>query len=212
MAQLFANNAISRLASAVSPISMTIYVDPARANLFPDPQNIDDYFLITLDDIDDVDNFEIVKISHRLGNQLFVAERGFEGTVPKTWTIESTLVDHRITAGTLQSFLPAVRRPHTNIPAGTTIVIDAFQPSSENLSQKWQVTLQSPDLDKYQFFEINAIYLQTANDVKFTVFGVVGNSFNVDVDIVLQGGYIKLIIQNDEPASIVANVIRIQHV
>ena len=212
MALLFSNNAIARLAGAVSPISTTIFVDPARAHLVPNPQHIDDYFLITLDDMNDVDNFEIVKISHRVNNELFVAERGYEGTTPDTWQVDSTIVDHRVTAGTLESFLPASRHSHINIPSTATIVVDAYQPSSENLSQKWQVTLQSPDLDKYQFFEINAIYLQTANDVKFTVFGVVGNSFNVDVDIVIQGGYIKLIIQNDEPASVIANVIRIQHV
>jgi hypothetical protein len=208
MSQLFTNNAIARITSNISPIAMSIFVDPARAGLYPNPQFIDDYFLITLDNINNPDIYEIVKISHRTGNQLHVAERGFENTSAQTWLIDDTLCDHRVTAGTLDTFLPVTKLQHIVVPSNTSQVIDQFSISSENVSFKWAITLLDDASNKAQSFEIHAIK-KMSGAVSYNKFAIVGDSMNVGCSVNLLGSTVSLAIQNNENSDVTINAIRI---
>lgn len=210
MSQLFTNNAIARIISNVSPISLTIFVDPTRANYFPNPQHVDDYFLITLDDINDPDNFEIIKISHRTGNQLHVAERGFENTTAKTWLIDDTICDHRVTAGTLDSFLPVEKIKHKNIPHGSNTIIDQFTISSENISFKWNILLHETSNNKAASFELHAIKKMNGT-ISFNKFAIIGDNLSYSCNVSLSGSIVSLTIQNNETSDLVCNAIRIQN-
>lgn len=210
MSQLFTNNAIARITSNISPIAMSIFVDPARANLYPDPQLIDDYFLITLDNINNPDIYEIVKISHRTGNQLHVAARGYENTLIQTWLIDDTLCDHRVTAGTLDTFLPVTKLRHIIVPQNSSLIIDQFNISSENISFKWSITLLDDVNNKAQSFEIHAIK-KMSGTISHNKFAIVGDSMNVGCSVNLVGSTVSLTIQNNENSDVTINAIRIQN-
>lgn len=126
MAQIYSNNAIARITAPFYSGGTTLHIDPARAPLFPQPQRLEDYFLVTLDDINDPDTYEILKISGRSGSALTVAARGYEGTTERSWTVADTMCDHRVTAGTLDSFLPCARINYKIVNQGSFRIIDQF--------------------------------------------------------------------------------------
>lgn len=112
--QLFSNNAISLLANNISSSSTEIYVLPGTGNTFPQPTNPGEFFLVTLEETAAPFEREIVKIVGRSGDTLFVGARGQEGTFPRNWEANDTLVDHRLTAETIrQAFLNPPQIPPT---------------------------------------------------------------------------------------------------
>lgn len=107
LTQLFTNNAVSLLASPISATSTSLTVMAGLGDLFPQPSGTgNDYFLITLED-EACAVQEIIKVTGRSGDVFIfsLADRGQEDTTPLAWTAShdaDTLVDHRITAETLQ--------------------------------------------------------------------------------------------------------------
>lgn len=212
MAQLYSNNAISRLVVNVSEIATSIHIDPARAGTFPDPQHFDDFFLITLEDINDPDLYEIVKISHRTGSVLHVAERGYENTNIGIWTTADTICDHRVTAGTLDSFLPVTKIKHSTVLPNSFKVVDQFQPSSENVTYKWQLTVLNPTTQKVNSFELHAVFKTPLSTLVWNKFAIIGDTIDFSVTPEFSGGLIKLKIENRETTDLSINAFRIQFV
>lgn len=105
MIQRFSNNAISLLASPLSAHGTSLTVLPGTGALYPALANDgSDYFLITLEN-QEATTREIIRVTGRTGDTLFGITRGLEGTTPRSWSASSgadTLVDHRITAGTMR--------------------------------------------------------------------------------------------------------------
>jgi len=212
MAQIYSNNAIARITSPVYVGSTTINIDPARASLFPDPQHIEDYFLITLDDVNDPDLYEIIKISDRVGSVLNVEARGWEGTTVRNWGVADTVCDHRVTAGTLDSFLPCVRINHSVVNHGSFRIIDQFPITTNNVMVKWQVTAINYTDNKAQSFEIHAIVKPSPVTVSWNRFGLVGDTMTgLAVAVEYSASQVKLKITNNEAHDVTINATRIQH-
>lgn len=102
--QLFTNNAVSLLELPLNANGDTILLQPGAGAVFPEPINLGEFFLVTLEDIANPTKREIIKIIGRTGDVLIVDPngRGWEGTTPSYWAEHETLVDHRITAGTIE--------------------------------------------------------------------------------------------------------------
>lgn len=98
--QLFANNAISTLAGAISNVALTMSVQPGHGARFPSPVG-GDYFLVTLFSlVNGIEaNHEIVKVTARSVDTLTIV-RGQEGTVARAFGVGEQ-VSGRLTAGTL---------------------------------------------------------------------------------------------------------------
>lgn len=211
MAQIFTNNAIARIISPISISDMTIVIDPVRASLFPNPTKIEDYFLITLDDITDPDIYEIVKIGSRTGNQLNVTTRGYENSGAKAWAIDDTIIDHRLTAGTLDSFLPVTRINGFNVVGGGTQYLDSMSLTPSNIMVKWQITIIETINNKVQSLEVHAIYKPATVSITWNKFSVIGDAMNVIITPEIVGSLIKLKIENNETNTIIINTTRIRH-
>lgn len=101
--QLFSNNAVSLLAAPLSHSGLVIELTAGFGALFPSPTN-GDWFLVTLED-QQATHREIIKIIGRTADTLIVDPngRGWENSQSRAWTTNPpTLVDQRITAGTLR--------------------------------------------------------------------------------------------------------------
>lgn len=101
--QLYANNAATLL---IQPLGGTVndkilYVDSAQAELFPSPDPLKEYFLVTLED-PETKEFEIVKVQQRTGNTFILAARGEEGTTVRAFNIGAK-VQLRVTKNTLEN-------------------------------------------------------------------------------------------------------------
>lgn len=102
--QLFSNNAVTLLMAAISPTDTSLTVMPGHGAMFPQPTLPGDYFLITLEN-EAATIREIIKVTGRTGDVFTGISRGQEGTTPLAWSASlgnDTLVDHRVTAGTLR--------------------------------------------------------------------------------------------------------------
>ena len=105
--QLFTNNAVSLLAAPISSTSTTLEVMAGYGALFPQPVDPGDFFLVTLEN-QAATSREIIRVTGRAGDILTGLQRGQEETTPQAWTASlnnDTLVDHRVTAGTLREAL-----------------------------------------------------------------------------------------------------------
>jgi hypothetical protein len=102
--QLFTNNAVSLLELPLNSNGTEIHLQPGLGHSFPQPVNPGEFFLVTLEDIANPNLREIVKCIARTGDVLIVDPmgRGWESSTPLYWDSSSTLVDHRITAGTIE--------------------------------------------------------------------------------------------------------------
>ncbi len=100
MTQLFANNAVSKLAGAVASGAVSLTLKTGDGAKFPTPSG-GDFFLVTLyqkagqDEI----NHEIVKCTARAGDVLTVM-RAQEGTAARAFSVDDP-VELRLTAGAL---------------------------------------------------------------------------------------------------------------
>lgn len=104
--QLWANNAISLLQADIGASDTVLQLQPGLGANFPQPTNPGEFFLITLEDVAAPVQREIIKVMGRSGDNLTGLVRGWEGTTARAWSAGDTLVDHRITAGTVhQSFI-----------------------------------------------------------------------------------------------------------
>lgn len=207
---LFTNNAICALAGSVSASDMTIFIDPARASLFPQPTKPDDFFLVTLE-LDDFSVREIIKIKDRVGNRLVVEERGHEGTTPRSWDPAHTICDHRITAGTLRSFLPHDRQTDIHIipTAVEDVDIAYLQDTSLGHALKWQIIVNCPAEGKVQTFELFALVKDDFTPVRWTKSSILGDALNVSINISIAGTAVTLKFQNLEASSISVDFIRV---
>lgn len=212
MAQIYSNNAIARITAPFYSGGTTLHIDPARAPLFPQPQRLEDYFLVTLDDINDPDTYEILKISGRSGSALTVAARGYEGTTERSWTVADTMCDHRVTAGTLDSFLPCTRINFKIVNQGSFRIIDQFNITTNNVMVKWQVTAINYINNKAQSFEVHAIVKPSPVSVSWNRFGLVGDTMpGLAITVEYSASQIKLKVTNNEASDITINATRIQH-
>lgn len=121
--QLFTNNAVSLLNSSISDSDLEIRLLPGTGSVFPQPSNPGEFFLVTLEETTAPFDREIVKVIGRSGDVLFVDAlgRGQEGTFPRPWNANDTLVDHRLTAETIrQAFL----NPPAVTPTAPLVVAD----------------------------------------------------------------------------------------
>lgn len=93
--RLYANNALSTLASAVDAVGTTLTLPAGEGELFPTPSG-DDWFVLTLTQAIAETSWEVVKVTARAGNVLTVL-RAQEGTPAAAWEA-STKAELRVTA------------------------------------------------------------------------------------------------------------------
>ena len=116
MSQLFANNAASELASAVTSGAVSLTLKTGDGAKFPTPAG-GDFFLVTLyqkvgqDEV----NHEIVKCTARAGDVLTVV-RAQEGTTARAFSVDDPL-ELRLTAGSLGSLTDATEATQTALNA-----------------------------------------------------------------------------------------------
>lgn len=99
--RLFTNNAVSLLNAPISASATALQVIPGHGAMFPTPA-ANEFFTITLEN-QTATIREIVWVTARTGDT-FTIQRAQEETTAIAWSASSgadTLVDHRVTAGTL---------------------------------------------------------------------------------------------------------------
>jgi hypothetical protein len=217
MSQLFTNNAISLLDQPLSSSDLDIYVIPGDGALFPQPINVGDFFLVTLEDQANQIR-EIVKIIGRTGDILHIdpAGRGFEATPIINWPIDS-LVDHRITAFELRK----IGQIHGAItdPADPNIVQtgnskngDTFRISyPNNLSCKWIITVLDESTNRISIAELLAAYRGASLSPAFTVYAKTGDYLKYTVNVIANGSDMELIVNNTDTVDLRINTIRINY-
>lgn len=102
MPQLFANNAITTLASNISSVATSLTVASGTGALFPLPTG-DDYFLITLigTTYGDETAWEIIKVTSR-SSDTFTIVRAQESTGAASW-VSGVKIELRLTAGVMNT-------------------------------------------------------------------------------------------------------------
>lgn len=103
MPQLFANNAASTLAAAITAADTSLTLATGTGSKFPSP-TAGDFFLLTLTQAGQETSWEIVKVTARAGDVLTVV-RAQEGGVAAAWGIGAK-AELRITAGALDAKQP----------------------------------------------------------------------------------------------------------
>lgn len=116
---LFANNASSVLASAISSTATVIDLSPGTGALFPNPA-AGQQFTLTLNDAATGLVYEIVYCTARSADTLTVV-RGQEGTAPVSW-LANDRAFLTVTAGALDSLAPLASPAFTGIPTVPTAV------------------------------------------------------------------------------------------
>jgi microcystin-dependent protein len=100
-AQKFANNASSLLAASIDDIETSIQLDSGYGALFPSP-GAGEYFVVALEN--SAGDLEVCKVTARATDLLTVV-RGWEDTVPQSWTNGVTRVELRNTAGSMRQMI-----------------------------------------------------------------------------------------------------------
>lgn len=184
--QLFANNAISALAGAVSNVAVTMSVQPGHGAKFPAPVG-GDYFLVTLFDLvaGIESNHEIVKCTARSVDTLTIV-RAQEGTAARAFGAGAQ-VSGRLTAGTLarlaQTDMPTTfTQPVTILTAAagnntTQAASTAFVTAAVNVAIAALVASSPAALDT-----LNELAIALGNDANFatTTAASLGNRLRVD--------------------------------
>jgi hypothetical protein len=215
MSQLYTNNAISLLNNNLSATDLIIHVSYGDGALYPQPVNPDDFFLITLED-EHAQNREIVKIGNRIGDQLFIVERGFENTIPRFWP-EDTLVDHRVTAYTFtnKDWVPGtVQDPsiHNVIPPADTIIADTFTISFPNkIACKWLITVVDELTYRTSVCEVLGCYRGPLQPPMFTVYAKTGDKLKYAIELNLNGQDLELNVNNLDTTNLTVNWLRINY-
>ena len=115
MTILFANNASSTVAGAITPTQTTVNLAPGTGIEFPNPLNPGDFFTLTFYDQATKTINEITHCTARTSDALTIV-RGQEGTTPRAWNA-GDIAANLITAGTLASFVQA------SAPAASTEIV-----------------------------------------------------------------------------------------
>jgi len=189
MTQLFANNAFSTLAGAITNTATSLTVQAGAGAKFPSPSG-GDYFLVTLFQlIGGIEaNHEVVKVTAR-SVDTFTIVRGQEGTTARAWDVGDQ-VSHRGTAGTLgglaqlgasgQAFTSPVSVPtasagtNTDQAASTAFVTAAVTQAKADLIASSPAALDT----------LNELAAALGNDANFstTMATALGNRLRVDVN------------------------------
>lgn len=97
----FANNASSRLASAIAANATKISILPSMGMRFPELHSSTDYFLCTITDTSGA--MEIVRVTHVNGDD-FTIVRAQEGTIAQSFP-QNSIVENRLTAASIEVIL-----------------------------------------------------------------------------------------------------------
>jgi hypothetical protein len=201
MTQLFTNNAISLLDRPMSINDTVLFVKPEAADKYPNPQN-GDYFLVTLEDVTNPMVNEIVRIEQRIDNQLIISHRGYESTEIGMWSADSTLVDHRVTAGTLRNLqTQQAQLPHStinNVAASQTAPIDSVE-MNQMSGTKWIVNISMGAYSNVS----EVLGVNSASGPKCIKYGSVGDKLNVDMNVSSSSNQLILSISNNEASEII---------
>lgn len=103
---LFANDAISTLAGAITNVATTAQLAAGTGILFPSPSG-GDFFVLSFNDAATGLQTEIVHVTGMSGDTITSMIRGQEGTNPQAWAA-SDLAQSRLTAGQMQAMVQQV--------------------------------------------------------------------------------------------------------
>ena len=214
--QLFTNNALSLLNTAIGPTDLIIEVITGDGHLYPQPLLADDYFIITIEDPTSTYR-EIIRCSGRSGDQLIVDPlgRGYEGTTAQYWAIDS-LVDHRATAHFYnQAKVNGESSSATTLnivsPAATGNA-DTFTISYPNqLACKWIITVLDPISDRVSVCEVLACYRGAVNPPMFSVYARTGDKLHYLIEVDVSGSALELNVTNEDTVPLQINWIRINN-
>jgi hypothetical protein len=118
---LFANNAVSTLASNISSGVTSLTLAAGTGTLFPSP-TAGQYFLVTMIPVSTGIPGEIMQVTARSGDVLTIV-RGQESTTPTAYTAGDS-VSNQLTAGTMNAFIQsAVTNPNRIVTASTPITL-----------------------------------------------------------------------------------------
>lgn len=108
----FTNNASTQLTQTLLATDTVLYVGTKGASIFPKLDTTDDYFLLTLFDVDK--NREVVKCTARTDDSCTIV-RAQEGTTARTFQA-GTLVELRLTANSITKVAEdaSVTKPHAS--------------------------------------------------------------------------------------------------
>ena len=225
--QLFTNNAIALLAASIGPTDLTLTVQAGYGALYPQPVNPGDFFLVTLEPLNPpLSVREILYCTGRVGDVITIQTRGYEGTgvgdgqpgVGLAWPATTTIVDHRVTAGTMvQAMLQPVPpisgsggivyAPTTIDPTTTQGVVQKPYNNTTRLFKFW-VQMYDPVLGNAQAFEVFIVVegiLDGSETYDYTINNQIGFPFDGQVVITLDtiGDQVTLAWQNNEPTTTV---------
>lgn len=186
--QLFANNAFTTLAAALTAGATSLSVQPGHGARFPTPVG-GDFFLITLFQLVDglEANHEIVKVTARAVDTLTIV-RAQEGTAARAWGVGDQ-VSHRGTAGSLAglaqlgapaNFAQAVSFPTAAAGTNTTQGATTAFVTAAVAQGKADLVASSPAaLDT-----LNELATALGNDANFaaTTAASLGNRLRIDVN------------------------------
>lgn len=180
MPQLFANNAVTTLAAAITSTSTSLTVQTGDGTLFPNPTATVDFFVVTLES---GSNREIIQVQTRSTDSFTDITRAQEGTSAQAWSTGTTL-ELRLTRDGLTRLHTTreVRRlpaeswvlDQTNPPAngfvGNTPVLD-FDASTREIA--YTVLPVPPEMDVTTTALFRVTY--TVSGSATTAFVIAGN-------------------------------------
>lgn len=215
--QLFTNNAVSLLASPISASSTTLAVIAGHGDLFPSIVEAGHFFLVTLEN-ETATQREIIKVNGRVGDVFTGLERGWEDTTPQNWPAgggNDTLVDHRVTAGTLTGLIHETNfgAPTTgsSVVVGGSVNVNMIDTSGPNKTCKWIVTIKCAD-ERISICEVLAVYKAPPASPIYNIYAKVGDNVKFKINVLSTATDMSLSIENTDISDFVeVDVIRLQH-
>lgn len=221
MLQLFTNNAVSLLAAPLSAGGTSLQVMAGYGALFPEP-GPNEYFLVTLENETGTAR-EIIRVTNRTGDVLSFspADRAQEGTTALDWGASlgnDTLVDHRITAGTLARTTSSwIVGSNDTTPVANTATISTTVYSAQNRGFKFFVTIITENTGRSLTLEILAnisgLLSTNAEHAEWNTVGRVGEALSIGASIVLNTTTktLSLQVQNNEAEAMLVKCLRLEH-
>ncbi len=215
--QLFTNNAVSLLAAPISASSTTLAVIAGHGALFPAITEAGHYFLVTLEN-ETATQREIIKVNGRVGDVFTGLERGWEDTIPQNWPAgggNDTLVDHRVTAGTLQGLIHETNfgapTTGTSIIVGDTQSANTIDTTGSNKTCKWIITIKCAD-GRISMAEVLAVYKPPPETPIYSIYAKVGDAVKYKINVLSTATDMSLSVENTDTSDFVeVDVIRLQH-
>ncbi|MEM2159601.1 MAG: hypothetical protein QXN55_01450 [Candidatus Nitrosotenuis sp.] len=212
MSQLFTNNAISLLTTPLAANDLTFSVINGDESVFPQPIQVDDFFLVTFED-PHTHVVEIVKVTGRTGNvfQIDSNGRGFEDTPIRAWPVD-TLVDHRLTAYTLKktnAILPGDSSTPIVVPSADVRPVNYLVTSTLIRTCKWLITVIDVTGNRASLCEVMAVYRGASIPPAYTVYGKVGDNLRYTVSVVQSGNEMICTVNNNDTVPLTTSIVRI---